>query len=515
MKNLLFISFLFLSSLAVGQCSLNISPIDFSTVSPNNMSVFKCSDGYVVLIFSFSSADDSPYQVTITKDGQNFVSDSYSSINPQSPSFQIDSLFYAGVYDIQVVGASGDSCSDVITYAAPPALTLDVAVDSPGSCEINGDIIVTNISGGLAPYDVGQVNSVGIFDPVYLSNVTNNFFTINSLLAGFYSFTVQDDFGCLTDFGQDLPIEITQSNPMSVSINIDEMVTVCVEGGFPPYFFVLGNDTVTTSVSCVDYSLCQGDYSVVIYDSYNGGFFCSDTIDFTIDDIVAEIDQDIATAVITNGGLEPFEYSWSFNGQIVEGENDATYKGEFCAGSYLCRITDNLNCVVNTTLVIDELEINLTEDVDCSDLEIEELTTDVKGGTSPYSYLWNTEEITANIAILEPITYSVSVTDVHDCNLLAQVNIPVLSDSCLFDAISPNGDQTNDFWTINPSFIFPDTEINIYNRWGAQIFESVGYQTPWDGTNKNGTKVSEGVYFYVITFNNGIENTKGSISVFY
>jgi gliding motility-associated-like protein len=48
---------------------------------------------------------------------------------------------------------------------------------------------------------------------------------------------------------------------------------------------------------------------------------------------------------------------------------------------------------------------------------------------------------------------------------------------------------------------YPDIEVKIYNRWGSEIFSSVGsgqYNTRrFDGI-QNGERLPSGTYFYVI-----------------
>ena len=55
-------------------------------------------------------------------------------------------------------------------------------------------------------------------------------------------------------------------------------------------------------------------------------------------------------------------------------------------------------------------------------------------------------------------------------------------------------------------------EIDIYNRWGENIFYSKGYETPWDGTY-NGNLLPVGTYYYVINLNDATitEPLKGGI----
>jgi gliding motility-associated-like protein len=69
------------------------------------------------------------------------------------------------------------------------------------------------------------------------------------------------------------------------------------------------------------------------------------------------------------------------------------------------------------------------------------------------------------------------------------------------NAISPNGDGKNDVWKLPfIKLLYPQATVEIYNRWGQQIFYSSGYEFPWDGTY-NGTQVTQGTYYYIINLN--------------
>jgi gliding motility-associated-like protein len=79
---------------------------------------------------------------------------------------------------------------------------------------------------------------------------------------------------------------------------------------------------------------------------------------------------------------------------------------------------------------------------------------------------------------------------------------------------TPDGDGTNDIWEI-PGLKekFPDNSVEIFTRWGAKIFTSKGYDTPWDGSYK-GSKMPLGAYYFVIYFND--DNTdpmKGTVTI--
>lgn len=80
--------------------------------------------------------------------------------------------------------------------------------------------------------------------------------------------------------------------------------------------------------------------------------------------------------------------------------------------------------------------------------------------------------------------------------------------------ISPNDDGKNDEWRLDfIDIYFPKAEINIYNRWGELIFNSIGYSNAWNGTYK-GQALPVGAYYYTINFNDGATETiKGAITL--
>lgn len=79
--------------------------------------------------------------------------------------------------------------------------------------------------------------------------------------------------------------------------------------------------------------------------------------------------------------------------------------------------------------------------------------------------------------------------------------------------LTPNRDGMNDVFKIElPSEISGCTNIEIFNRWGAKVFDSQGQNVGWDGTTTGGSRVPAGTYFYVIDIN-GVTK-KGSVTLF-
>ncbi|MBF9255462.1 DUF3494 domain-containing protein [Pontibacter sp. 172403-2] len=77
----------------------------------------------------------------------------------------------------------------------------------------------------------------------------------------------------------------------------------------------------------------------------------------------------------------------------------------------------------------------------------------------------------------------------------ASINVALADGQLSFPkAFSPNGDGQNDTWVITNLLKFPDNEVIIFNRWGAEVYRQKGYQNNW-----NGNKLGQGTYFYKVS----------------
>jgi len=107
----------------------------------------------------------------------------------------------------------------------------------------------------------------------------------------------------------------------------------------------------------------------------------------------------------------------------------------------------------------------------------------------------------------------------NDCQVLACGNV------IIHNAFSPNGDGINDAFkidNIDDLTCYPENTVEIYNRWGILVFDTVNYNNTtnaFDGTSRGRTtfKQSEGLptgtYFYIINYksldgNNIIQSNK-------
>ncbi len=133
--------------------------------------------------------------------------------------------------------------------------------------------------------------------------------------------------------------------------------------------------------------------------------------------------------------------------------------------------------------------------------------------SSNYGNLWSNGQNAQNIIASVSGTYELIVTDSNGCVDSASIIITNSGVPCLQigGVFTPNGDGSNDTWIIQGIEFYPDATIEIFNRWGQQLFFSEGYNEPWDGTFNNET-LPTGDYFYIIDLKNG-SPVKGSITL--
>jgi len=108
------------------------------------------------------------------------------------------------------------------------------------------------------------------------------------------------------------------------------------------------------------------------------------------------------------------------------------------------------------------------------------------------------------------------VTDTVDIKVVSPLDGKL--DKVIPNVFTPNNDGKNDFFKVNVENIndcFDKFRIMIYNRWGELVYESDDFHYKWDGKNKNGKALPEGVYFYMIdaTFLNESMNYQGSVQI--
>jgi len=156
---------------------------------------------------------------------------------------------------------------------------------------------------------------------------------------------------------------------------------------------------------------------------------------------------------------------------------------------------------------VDPIKLKATGDsVICSQMnESATIKAHITGGFGPYAYAWTpssgatSTDSSITVSPSQTTTYTVSVTDsCSGTKLSSAFTVEVLCPIEIPNVITPNGDSYNDVFFIKNLDEYPKSELIIFNRWGKIIYQNSDYQNNWDGT-----KHSDGTYFYILTLNNG------------
>jgi len=229
-------------------------------------------------------------------------------------------------------------------------------------------------------------------------------------------------------------------------------------------------------------------------------------VDFIVQNIKCADGHDGSISIFASGGTPGYTYTWEFDGNTFSGSS----ANNLYPGSYNITVSDSQGCEMDTTIVITEPEAIeysfITINPSCignNDGYIEIIVT---GGTPPYNINWSDQ--TSPVPYISGLmqgTYMFTIIDEAGCTINTEV-IDLIDDNveCISipTAFTPNFDGINDTWIIENIDLFPLAVIQVFNRWGQQIFEGYGSGEGWDGT-WNGKIVPTGSYVYTVDLLNG------------
>jgi gliding motility-associated-like protein len=140
-----------------------------------------------------------------------------------------------------------------------------------------------------------------------------------------------------------------------------------------------------------------------------------------------------------------------------------------------------------------------------------------KGGVT---YKWFPAEGLSNPSIANPIakptkttTYSVEVLSEAGCISTDEITVTVLPKIKIVNTFSPNNDGINDTWEVKGLEEYRNCKVEIFNRWGAKVYESTGYPQPWNGVSMTGEELPIATYYYIIHLTKEEAPVSGSVTI--
>jgi len=232
------------------------------------------------------------------------------------------------------------------------------------------------------------------------------------------------------------------------------------------------------------------------------------------------------TATPAPGAGTP-SYQWLLNGGNAGTNNSTFTSAGFGNGDIIsCVITSDAPCVTPANATSNSVTMN----VDVPPVVHAGGNKSIAIGSSVLLKATTTANVTdvawspaaglSSTKILQPVaspaittTYTLLVKTRNGCVGIDSATVKVLlPDVIIPNTFTPNGDGINDTWNIKNLDLYQSCTVQVYNRWGQNVYTSIGYGTPWDGTYK-GAPLPAGSYYYVIDLKNGGALLSGFVAI--
>ncbi len=502
---------------------------------------FGCKDSISITTFikplpviDFTFADncyqDSSFFIAQIDSVQNYTV-LWNLENGVTSSLNNPSLIFSnyGQYPVQLKVTSDSNCIALANHSIHifPKPTANFVV--PNACAMDS-IGFTNL--GTIPYgsftsqwNFGNGNSSSSNSPIGFYDTSAVYYPVLTLVS---------NIGCIDSISK--PIVIYDTPIANFTF-----VNVC--DGFPIVFtntshvnygqidnnlWNFGDNSNSSLLNPTKEYLNDGSYTVSLIVSSSTG--CKDTIQKNVviyEAPVANFEvlnacdgQEVTfnNTTVLNAGM--FSTTWDLGDGTISTEYAPSYLYE-AAGIYQVKqvIETDLGCIdsilkvvviyplPNVQIVPDTIEINKGEKVY------------LKVSGAEY-YTWYPSTAMNNPLISNPIVqpessiqYFVTGMDNYQCISSDSVYI-IVNDSYSvtpYNFISPDGNGQNETWVIENILSYTDNTIIIYDEMGHEVFKQNGYDNTWNGKNKTGEILPDGMYYYIISFQKSDRKYNGSI----
>lgn len=334
----------------------------------------------------------------------------------------IDDLV-AGTYTITVADANGCSTTASRPLAQPAQLNVSISAFTNVTCNgANNGTATVAISGGVGPYTRS-----------WNTSPAQSGATATNLPPGTHTVTITDFYGC----SRQRTVTITQPASSLSSALVSQTnvlcrgastgsATVSASGGTSPYTYSWS--TSPTQTSATANNLPAGTFTCTITDARG----CTTTRSVTITQPATGITVSLSSSsnvscfggangnatVSASGGNAPYTYSWNTS-PVQTGVTANNLR----VGSWTCTVTDASGCTATRVVAITQPASLPTGSVNsitnnlCAGQNAGRATVSASGGTSPYTYSWNSSPVQTGTTLnnVAAGTYICTITDARGC----------------------------------------------------------------------------------------------------
>lgn len=132
---------------------------------------------------------------------------------------------------------------------------------------------------------------------------------------------------------------------------------------------------------------------------------------------------------------------------------------------------------------------------------------------SPFSLLNNPNILQPTVKTNLNATLQLTAKNNFGCIDTSSMRITVVDPIKPPNSFSPNSDGINDTWIIPNISLYPNCRVAVFTRTGQQVYESNGYNNPWNGQFNN-RPLPTGTYYYIINLSSDKPILSGWIQIF-
>jgi gliding motility-associated-like protein len=207
----------------------------------------------------------------------------------------------------------------------------------------------------------------------------------------------------------------------------------------------------------------------------------------------------------------PFDHYQWFHAGVPTGDTLATQTVLVAdTGIYTVTVTDSIGCSATSPPQQVSLHPLPTANFSYSPLSalagipIQFTDESVAGSGTITGWLWNFGDSANSTSTLQnPVhtfdtlgsfTVTLTVTQSDGCTVTVSKTYEGQPEVVVPPNIfTPNGDHLNDYFSFKNLEFFPNSKLEVFNRWGKKVYENSNYDNKW-----NGGDVTDGVYYYVL-----------------
>lgn len=338
--------------------------------------------------------------------------------------------------------------------------------------------------------------------------------------------------------GGDVAINVTNVNCVGAGNNISGMVysagTPCDESTYTQVANCEANSAVGFSLNALGLAanttyyvqISSGkDCSFDVVPSGTGISSTPSTVNIVSDAVGTICEQTPVTFSATPTNCANPVFAWQVNGTVAT-VGSSTYTTTSLKNGDDVNVAITCDCsagstsnIIKSSMFVNTLDAGPDETIPFG----ASTQLNATGGTN---YTWTPRNTLDSYNVANPVaspdvntTYKVSTTTPGGCTFTDSVTITIIDNLGIPNTFTPNSDGVNDTWEILNVENFPKIGITIYDRWGQEVYKTIGYPRSkwWNGT-RGGKQLPASTYYYVISYSIDAVKEKlitGSVTIVY